>query len=117
MITWDQLAGRIVEIENYLKKYPAGEYAKELNDLHSQYLSIYLLGLNNTPAFDMETGVIKPDVLNSFMTAKSKYQDSGLSNTLVGYLQVLEKSYNRKTNEVLQYVGKITGNPEFGTAE
>lgn len=117
VITWDELAGRIIKIEDFLKKYTVSEYKEELGDLHLQYLNIYLLGLNNTPAFDMDTNVIKPDVQKSFKTTKDKYPDSELASVLTGYLQLLELNNNKKTKEVLQYVGKITGNPEFGTTE
>lgn len=116
-ITYDELTDRIIKTEDFLKRFPSSEYKKEMEDLHNQYISTYLLGMNNTPAFDMGTLEIKRDLLKSFETAMTKYPDSALADVLTEYTQLLAKNDNKRSKEILQYVGKITGHPEYGTAE
>ena len=116
-IGYDELADRTIKTEEFLKKFPASEYRKEMDDWHNQYTSVYLLGINNTPAFDMDTLEIKRDLLQSFETTKTKYPDSGLTGVLTEYTRLLAENGNKRSREILQYVGKITGHPEYGTAD
>ncbi len=65
-ITFDQLAERILRIENYLNRYISGPRQEELLELYENQLTAYYKGLPNTPIASYDSGVVMENVYKSY---------------------------------------------------
>ena len=108
-ITLEQLADRIFNTEQFMDKYNDSRFFKEIQQWHSYYMSAYLIGMNNTPAFDYTTDKLNTDFAKSYEASKIRYKDSKLAATLNEYTQLLQKNNYKKTEAVLTYVNNVTG--------
>ncbi|QQY79589.1 hypothetical protein EDD65_11046 [Keratinibaculum paraultunense] len=91
MISFDELAERLMAVENYIKKHSEGIRCEELLRLYGTYLIFYLEGADNTPIYDEETYKIKDEVLSSYKkTMKSK--DTVLSYIIGKYMNIIEEN-------------------------
>ncbi len=81
IITWDELASRTLAAESYVVTFPDSPERTKIENRYMNYLSMYLIGLNNTPIFDFETFVLLPEV-------KSQYEQMAASHagTITGQL-------------------------------
>jgi hypothetical protein len=111
IISLDELANRVINTENFLEKFGDSQYAKEIKQQYNWYLTAYLIGLNNTPAFSYEDNIIKQEVLSNFKSTMIKYNDSKLADIIKGYVELVTKNELKKTNEVLAFVTKVTATP------
>lgn len=91
-IRWDDLVKRIIAIEDFKRIYPDSHYKAPLAELHQRYLASYLLGANNTPAYDYQTKCVKPEVLKSFERTLAAYPDYKLAETVRTYLETLKEN-------------------------
>lgn len=66
VISYDELAERIIKIENYIQKYSEGKRYEEMLGNYRSKLTFYLNGLDNTPIADYETKKIYKDVFDSY---------------------------------------------------
>jgi hypothetical protein len=107
-ITPDRLAERILQIESFLNHYPGFMRKNELRALHQRYLSAYLLGLNNTPAFQYGTDRIKEEFLKSYRKTMARYPKTQLAKILETYGQVLERAHYIKRPQVLKFIKDTT---------
>jgi hypothetical protein len=80
-ITWDELASRTLAAESYVVTFPDTPERASVEQRYLNYLSMYLIGLNNTPIFDYDTFVILPEV-------KKQYEQMSASHagTVTGQL-------------------------------
>ena len=72
VISFDELAQRLIKVENYIKEYPDGIRYEEILRLFGVYLRFYLEGVDNTPIYDYETKEIKNEVLKSYKKTAAK---------------------------------------------
>ncbi|TVX98264.1 hypothetical protein [Cohnella terricola] len=81
VITWDELASRTLAAESYIVTFPDTAERAKVEDRYHNYLSMYLVGLNNTPIFDYDTFAVLPDV-------KKQYEQMVVSHggTITGQL-------------------------------
>ena len=92
VISWDELASRLLASESYLVTFPDTPERKRVEYSFLRYLSSYFIGMSNTPIFDFETFAIRPEL-------KSQYEQMAASHgeTIVGqyakeFLSILEES-------------------------
>ncbi|MEA4885002.1 MAG: hypothetical protein VB144_15350 [Clostridia bacterium] len=62
MIPLDSLGARVRAWEAYIEDHPTSPFTSEAQTHYRNELSALILGLNNTPNFDYETGRIRPGV-------------------------------------------------------
>lgn len=97
-ITWDDLAARIMSVENFIKKYKDSEYAMEMSKLFDEYFDTYKDGTTHSRVFDYETNIINQDVLKSYESTITKYPGSKLAKLTSEYLDKIKannyKSFN-----------------------
>lgn len=81
IITWDELSSRTLAAESYVVTFPDAPERDNVEEQFIHYLSMYLIGLNNTPIFDYDTFKLLPDV-------KSQYEQMVASHagTVTGQL-------------------------------
>lgn len=111
IISLDELANRVINTENYLEKFGDSQYAKEIKQQYNWYLTAYLIGLNNTPAFSYEDNILKQEVLSNFKSTMIKYKDSKFAGIIKDFVDLVTKNDLKKTNEVLDFVTKVTVTP------
>lgn len=109
-ISLDELADRVINTEKFIEKYSDSQFIQEIKLRYNWYLTAYLIGLNNTPAFSYEDNTLRPEVLTNFKNTMIKYKDSKLAGTLKDYIDLIEKNKSQKTKEVLDFVTKVTAN-------
>lgn len=102
-ISFDELAERLLKVEDHIKKYPEGIRDEEILRLYSAYLKLYLSGVDNTPIYNYENNAIKEDVLASYKKT-SKVQDS-ITGEIVGkYRDIIEENNNVIDDNVLSKI-------------
>lgn len=90
-ISYDELADRIVETENYIKKYGEGDRYSEVLNLYRNKLTLYLLGTDNTPMTETSSKKIKEELMNSYKET-ALIKDS-LTGFIVGkYINLIDEN-------------------------
>lgn len=108
-ISPDELANRIVKAESFIGSYPDFELVKQVEQFHSYYLQAYLLGLNNTPLFDYQTEKAKDSFTESYEKTITNQKGTKLAGMLEEYMALLKKYDYTKSDEIINYVNKVTG--------
>lgn len=90
-ISYNKLAERIIEAEEYVKSYHQGKKYEEVLGLYRTWLGLYLDGLPNTPIENFETKIIKKDVYDSY-TKTSKTKDSATAYVVNKYIEIIDKN-------------------------
>ncbi|MDY0236179.1 MAG: hypothetical protein RBR71_09135 [Gudongella sp.] len=68
LLTFDELAERILKIENYLNRYINGPRQEALLESYEMYLTNYYKGLPNTPIAEYDTNMIFENVFKSYQS-------------------------------------------------
>jgi hypothetical protein len=90
LISWEELAGRIIEMEEILKT--SSETPKDMIvDDYFFYLNLYLHGADNTPAFGFLNDTLDPDLKQSYEEILSKHPGTETYNIISDYYQLLQK--------------------------
>jgi hypothetical protein len=81
VISWDELSTRTLAAESYVVTFPDSLERNKAEDRFINYLTMFLIGLDNTPIFDYHTFLLLPDV-------KSQYEQMVTSHagTVTGQL-------------------------------
>ncbi len=108
-ISLDELVNRVIKTEKYINGYPGFVFINEIEQFHSYYLSAYLLGLNNTPAFDYQTLKYKDSFLKSYENTITNQKGTKLAGLLEEYLALLKKNDYTRTDEIIKFVNQVSG--------
>lgn len=111
--SWDEWAQCIIEIENYLGKYPSSIKASEMANDYQFYFHAYLFGFDNRPAFNYETKKIDNELLSNYKKFVQDNKNSETAMILKQYIQVIEKNNNTLCDEIENYRRTITEDPEY----
>lgn len=106
-ITWEQLADRIVNFEEYLNKYPQSILADDAKETHNRYIYWLLMGCDNTPTFDWSDGEdskLNADVYQSYQKIIDTYSYRGLANILKEYCSLLNENNMLRSEEVDEFI-------------
>lgn len=93
-ISFDELADRILEIENYLNRYINGPRQNELLEDYEMHLTNYYKGLPNTPIAEYDTKQIFENVYKS-------YQKTGANEGYVTSSMIQEYQIAIRDNKML----------------
>lgn len=91
-ITWDDIAQRLVSIENFVTSFPDSSKKEAMGNLFFRYLTSYFYGLDNTPAFDYNSNEFYPDVIESYKKTISDHSGTVVSELVSTYLAVVENN-------------------------
>lgn len=89
IITWDELANRLIKTEKYLMKYPEGLKNEEILRLYGEYLIKYMSGGDNTPIYNMEDNKILEDVLESYKKTIVNNKNTITADIMSKYLKLI----------------------------
>ena len=95
IIPLDEVLRRALACEKFMITYNTSQRAEEISNLYSGYIDAYFFGSDNTPAFDISTGELNAEFLDSYTKNASDRQDSAFIAALSAYLRTLsENGYN-----------------------
>lgn len=101
IVSWDEIASRLLFRENFLKKYPASQLSDIIKDELEFYRSSYILGMDNTPTLYDEGGFHEIP-MKSFRKFISNNPDSETAiflksfiNLKLNFDQLNEKTQNK----------------------
>jgi hypothetical protein len=106
LISFDELAERIIKTEEHIIKYPEGIKYEELLRLYGVYLKFYLQGSDNTPIYDNETKIIKDEVLSSYKKVAGM-RNAVTPETVSKYIDIIEENQNIIDNNVLSKITEL----------
>lgn len=93
IISWDDVALRLLAAEDYLKLYPDTPEAKEVRTLLvKDYMDKYFYGMNNTPNFDYETFQVKEEARASYQRIAEEHPDTVVGQLAQRFLDVLAET-------------------------
>ena len=115
LISFDELAERLIKTEYHIVEYPEGIRYEELLRLYGMYLRLYLEGTDNTPIYDYETNIIKDEVLSSYKKTADK-KNTVTSEVVSKYIDIIEENKNIIDNNVFSKITELYNNA-IGTLE
>jgi hypothetical protein len=115
LISFDELAERLIKVENHIVKYPEGIKYEELLRLYGVYLRFYLEGVDNTPIYDYETKKIRDDVFSNYKKVAAM-KNTVTSKTISKYIDIIKENKNIIDNNVFSSITELY-NDAIGTLE
>jgi hypothetical protein len=92
IISWNELASRTLASESYVVNFPDSPERSKVEDRFINYLTMYLIGLDNTPIFDYETFVLLPDVKKQYEQMVASHSGTVTGQLVKQLLDILGKS-------------------------
>ncbi len=100
IIEWDEVIERALAQESFLKKYGSSAKVESIKELQKKYIIFMLYGLNNTPLFSYDTNTMEPEAKAVYAKAVEENSDSELMQMLGKYMELLEKSKYKFSEEI-----------------
>lgn len=100
VIGWDEVVERAAAQEAFVEKYSSSDKAEAVKELQKKYLTFMLFGLNNTPLFSYEDKTMDKEAKEAYLKAVKDNENSKLMQLLGDYMEVVEKSGFKLTDEV-----------------
>jgi len=92
VISWDELAARVLANESYIVTFPDTPERKQIESNYIRYLSIYFIGMSNTPNFDYETFAILPELKAQYEQMASSHEATIAGQFAKEFLGILKES-------------------------
>ena len=108
LITFDELADRIIKTEDYLEAAPEGKRKEDILRDYEYKLMAYLKGLPNTPIMDYESKKIKEEVMKSYKSVAGK--DYEISKIADSYIKTIEEKDMKIDESVLEQADEAIKN-------
>jgi hypothetical protein len=90
-INHEDLADRILKTEEFLQKYSGGQRQEEMLKEYRNKLSIYMIGIPNTPIANRDTNKIDYDILKSYKKV-ADVKDSVTAFIMRKYINIIEEN-------------------------
>lgn len=106
MISWDEIAARMINTENYLVRYLQDSPRRaEAGELFLGYFSAYIYGQNNTPTRDYSTNRVFDEVIQSYRNTIANNPGSKAASIISKLLLRLENNKFILDEELLGSLG------------
>jgi len=93
VISWQELSERLLRAESFLKAYPEQDtLTLEVSGKYLDYLDSYIYGKINTPSYDLNTKMIKDEILQSFNNIVSNNKDTLTADVISKVIKLLQDS-------------------------
>ncbi|MGI6778904.1 MAG: hypothetical protein ACOX7R_13115 [Acetivibrionales bacterium] len=103
VIGWDEVLDRALIQEKFINQYTESERINDIRQLYEKYVRFALFGLNNTPLFNYDSLTMSDEAKSIYLEAVEKQEESKLMEKLQGFIEILEKSNYRLTDEASEY--------------
>lgn len=87
-----QLVDRVVDWEIFYDKYPSTQLKEELQMMLTYYTRTVFAGMDNTPAFDYDTGRLNSEYYEAWLYIKEKHPNSHLHKILDTFNTTLKQN-------------------------
>ncbi|WP_339315323.1 hypothetical protein [Paenibacillus sp. FSL R10-2734] len=105
VISWTELTRRALAIEDFVTSYPASNRSAVIQKELLFVTSRLLYGTSNTPAYDYDEQVIKPEVKKAYENAlKDSKADTRILSILEKLLQLLNSTNNKLTPVIEKFL-------------
>lgn len=114
VISLEELAHRIANTYEFLKKYPKSAHASEIMQWKNEYLHDYLYGnfkydtsfnwMDEKAASNLNERVFYDEFLKSYEASISKYKGTDFAVLLETYLKLIKSQGNKTTEDVRKFV-------------
>lgn len=104
VITWDELADRMVSWEKFMDKYPNSIRLDEVKSMYEMYRFSFFIGASNTPAYDYPNEILDPKLLDAYENYVTRFPDSSLTPALENLLVLLEEESYQKTERIQEFI-------------
>lgn len=104
IITWDELADRMVSWEKFMDTYPDSAFFEEARSMYDMYRFSFFIGTSNTPAYTYPTEILDPELLAAYENYLARYPDSALTPVLEDLLALLEQEGYQKTEKIQAFL-------------
>lgn len=94
VVSWDELGRRLLQVERYLKEHVEADDFEDAKGLYMRYLSVYLIGVDNTPSYDFLTGKLLAEVKQSYQELIRANPDTMTAELLEDYLAILTSNHD-----------------------
>ncbi len=109
MISYDDLINRTYKWGELVTKAENSNLADIAYRRFANHLYLLFLGIDNTPAFDYESGMYNNELLRKLERHKLDYPTTLSSLEVSSYLKLLESEEYIKNNKILDYVSGLLG--------
>lgn len=75
-ISWEELGERVINWENFVRKYPDSKLADRAKANYRLYQYSYLFGMDNTPTYDYQANTLYPENAEEFNRFIKEYPES-----------------------------------------
>jgi hypothetical protein len=99
VIGWDEVVERALAQEGFIRKHSGSDKVESIKKLQKKYITFMLYGLNNTPLFSYDTKEMDSEAKEVYIKAVKNNSDSELMKLLGGYMEILEKSDYKLSEE------------------
>jgi hypothetical protein len=103
-----ELSKRVIFWEEFLKKYPEHIFIASAKEYYTAYFFCLMMGLDNTPAFDMESHKLGTEFLDTYLYITKTYPDTNLGKLIKEYLKVLEENKYLYNDNVKAFIESKT---------
>lgn len=106
VITMDKLAERILLVERFKMIYPYSNLIHKVDEIYDNYVYTYLYGDNHDPNFDLDTFIMKDEVLKQYDNTIEKYQYTHFGDILQNFIESLKANNNIINDEIRSKVNE-----------
>ncbi len=104
LISYDELADRVLVWEQFLKDYPEAYISDEARQNYNNYLMILMAGIDNSPVQDVDTSQLLPEIKALYLRIIEEHPGTHTAKSLKAYYEYLAQRQFKLNPEVYQYV-------------
>ncbi len=101
------LADRLMFWDRFLTAYPGHVFAVEAKERYNAYLYSFLMGEDNTPAFNSESHKLEQEFSEAYVYVSKKYPGTKTARLINEYLTVLTDNRNTYNDKIRKFVQNV----------
>jgi hypothetical protein len=106
LISFDQLADRVIIWENYINKYPNAFNIDEAKYYYQSYLETLLTGMDNSRVYDLEDEYVLPEIREIYKQYIEKNPDRKSTQIIEDYYNFIERHEFRYNDSIDLFLKK-----------
>ena len=106
IITFNQLYHRVLTWESFNTRYPDFVNREETQNYYTTYMSTLLTGMDNSPTFDYDTGILFPELKKLYSKIRSRHDSLNSTGTIKEYYELLKNSGFKKPADMDTFLKK-----------
>ena len=99
-ISMDSLAERILMVESFKMLYPYSDLLPEIKNIYNNYIYTFFFGDNHDPNFNLDTFVMKDEIIQEYKKTIEKYEYTSFANIIRDFMEYLKANNNVVDDEI-----------------